>query len=228
VAGIIIIINVSDDVISRKPRAEIINDSNLIEYVNIIEKSDGYPVLKDIYTRATLNMRNKPGIKSDIITKIPKNTSVEIRSARPYEGWFRVDYNGKSGWVYGKYLKRESTSVTYAGPISRGLDSTFPEESWWGKLFAVFIGVTISFLLAWLGFMDDVLLIFRFVVTWAYFFVKNIYIVYEVNSEVFEFGTLFFIILFAVIMSFVLNLVANLILNIIHEYKSAVFDPELG
>ncbi len=64
-------------------------------------------------TTANLNMRDKAGTSGKIILTIPKGKTVEIQSQES-NGWFKVKYNGKTGYSYGKYLKDASSSGSSA------------------------------------------------------------------------------------------------------------------
>lgn len=51
-----------------------------------------------------LNMRNKPGMSGDIITTIPKGAKVELLE-KTTANWYKVKYNGKTGYCWADYLK---------------------------------------------------------------------------------------------------------------------------
>jgi cell wall-associated NlpC family hydrolase len=53
-------------------------------------------------TTANLNMRTGPGTTFAIITTIPKDSSIKVESES--EGWAKVSYSGKSGYVSTAYL----------------------------------------------------------------------------------------------------------------------------
>lgn len=61
-------------------------------------------------TTDNLNMRASSNTSSNIITKIPKNTSIKIISSN--NGWDKVYYNGQFGFCSNAYLKSSSTPST--------------------------------------------------------------------------------------------------------------------
>ncbi len=61
-------------------------------------------------TSVNLNMRSGIGTSNGIILTIPKGGSVTIHATS--NGWHNVTYNGKKGWVSGKYV----TSITTVTP----------------------------------------------------------------------------------------------------------------
>ena len=55
-----------------------------------------------------LNIRIEPNDSSQIISSVPVNSNVKIiqESYSVQNGnWYEIEYNGYSGWVYGKYVK---------------------------------------------------------------------------------------------------------------------------
>ncbi|HEY5253039.1 MAG TPA: SH3 domain-containing protein, partial [Acidobacteriaceae bacterium] len=53
-----------------------------------------------------LNIRRSPSIRSEIVGLIPPNgreITVEDRSGH----WWRINYNGKAGWVNRQFLSRD-------------------------------------------------------------------------------------------------------------------------
>lgn len=60
----------------------------------------------------SLNMRTSPTTSASIITTIPKGTEVLIYDES--NGWYKVEYKGKTGWVSGKYILIENKpKITY-------------------------------------------------------------------------------------------------------------------
>ena len=55
-------------------------------------------------TSANLNLRKSASTSSNIITTIPKNTTVEIVS-KLSSGWYKVKYKSYTGYVVGSYMK---------------------------------------------------------------------------------------------------------------------------
>ena len=52
-----------------------------------------------------LNLRDQPGTSGKILTTIPKGKIVTILSEKNANGWYKVSYNGKTGYVSGSYFK---------------------------------------------------------------------------------------------------------------------------
>ena len=52
-----------------------------------------------------LNLRDQPGTSGKILTTIPKGKTVTILSEKNANGWYKVSYNGKTGYVSGSYFK---------------------------------------------------------------------------------------------------------------------------
>ena len=55
----------------------------------------------------TLNMREQPSKNADIIARIPNGTPVDVIGTTT--DWYKLDYNGKEGWVMSKYLTDPSS-----------------------------------------------------------------------------------------------------------------------
>lgn len=62
------------------------------------------------YTTGNLNLRTGPGTSYSIILVIPKGAPVEVLSSA--DGWARVNYGGKTGYVSTSYLTGTSPGVT--------------------------------------------------------------------------------------------------------------------
>ena len=66
-------------------------------------------------TTANLSMRSSASVKGKKILTIPKNK--KVTATEKSGSWYKVSYNGKTGWVSGEYLKESytytSTSTTY-------------------------------------------------------------------------------------------------------------------
>ena len=62
-------------------------------------------------TASTLNVRSGPSTKNSVISKLSKNTTVELISSS--NGWYKVKLsNGKTGWVSGQYITKTSSPST--------------------------------------------------------------------------------------------------------------------
>lgn len=67
---------------------------------------------KKYKTTASLNMRKGAGTKYKKVTTLKKGVSVTYLSQK--NGWYKVSYKGKKGYVSSKYLKR-TTKVSSSG-----------------------------------------------------------------------------------------------------------------
>lgn len=85
--------------------------------VSVASSSPDSVVLPDSsgerWTAASLNMRKGIGTKYGKLVTIPKGAKVELISGIQ-NGWYKVSYSGKTGYVSGKYLtsKKPSTSTS--------------------------------------------------------------------------------------------------------------------
>lgn len=77
-------------------------------------------------TAANLNMRTGPGTTFAIITTIPKDSSVKVESEA--EGWAKVSYGGKSGYVSTTYLTK-TEAVPAPAPQPEPTPDPAPEIS---------------------------------------------------------------------------------------------------
>ncbi|MCX7921921.1 MAG: SH3 domain-containing protein [Clostridia bacterium] len=55
-----------------------------------------------VITGDGLNLRESPDTSSKVLTKLSKNTQVTIISDS--NGWYKVSYDGKTGWISGQYV----------------------------------------------------------------------------------------------------------------------------
>lgn len=60
------------------------------------------------YTTHSVNQRYGPGTNYGIKRVLPQGAKVYVRSGPRNQVWYRVRYNGGSGYVHGKYLSRSS------------------------------------------------------------------------------------------------------------------------
>ena len=78
------------------------------DYVGTYSDSNQTPTTKKIVTATSLNFRSGPGTKYSIIGSIKKGAEVSVISES--NGWSKVDYNGKVGYVSSQYLANKSDS----------------------------------------------------------------------------------------------------------------------
>ena len=66
------------------------------------------------YTNTDLNLRSRPDTGGDIIAVIPYRKSVKV--IQKQDGWAKVEYDGKLGYVCGEYIQEEQPpNKTYLG-----------------------------------------------------------------------------------------------------------------
>lgn len=65
----------------------------------------------EMYTNDELNLRSGAGTGYSKVTVIPYASLVTV-TENAKDGWYPVNYNGKSGYVFGKYLQKEKPKVT--------------------------------------------------------------------------------------------------------------------
>ena len=221
-AGIILILYLNTGEKKKEQAQKKIRDLNLIEYVDYIKKSNDRFELTDAATTANVNMRNKAGRDGERILSIPKGTHITVNSTDHDHGWFNVSYDGKRGWVYGKYLQGKYYSIQQAIPTKRDRNNVFvymfPERTWWGALLGIFIGLSISMYLALIGYYD-MLSAKRFGITWAYFMIKNIYLYIGNYPDLLNLGTFLVMLVAGAVLAFVLNALVNLSLNLIDQFR---------
>lgn len=77
-------------------------------------------------TADALRMRSKPNTGSSILTTLYKGTKVELLSAEE-NGWYKVSYNGKEGYMSAEWLNVVVTASTQA-PSTAPTEETPAEE----------------------------------------------------------------------------------------------------
>ena len=79
-----------------------------------------------IVTADSLRMRSKPSTNSDVLTNAPEGSEVELLSGEE-NGWYKVSYKGKEGYMSAEWVKVVSTAnasaqktsgVVNAGPLN--------------------------------------------------------------------------------------------------------------
>ena len=84
-------------------------------YVNIKQfskqTSAGTSIAATKYkTTANLNLRSSASMSGNILTMIPKGKTVTATAKSG--SWYKVNYNGLTGWVSGSYLMKDTTNST--------------------------------------------------------------------------------------------------------------------
>ena len=79
------------------------------KYITVQVDFDGNYLSTGVITASWLNMRAAPGAFSKWIVAIPKGAYVIVLDKKEttdyYKLWYKVSYNGKVGWVAGRYLE---------------------------------------------------------------------------------------------------------------------------
>lgn len=68
---------------------------------------------------SVLNIRQNPSVSSSVIGKITNGTVVKI-TGKTKDGWYRVNYNGVTGYSSGKYIALTATQITSKGKVNAG------------------------------------------------------------------------------------------------------------
>ncbi|MGL5635010.1 MAG: SH3 domain-containing protein, partial [Sarcina sp.] len=63
-------------------------------------------VVINVNKGSTLNMRSGSGTNHSIVTRIPANAKVKV-NYKTNNGWYNVNYNGKTGFVSADYIRLE-------------------------------------------------------------------------------------------------------------------------
>jgi uncharacterized protein YgiM (DUF1202 family) len=67
------------------------------------------------YTNANLNLRASPSIENNVISTIPKGTTISVDySKQEYSNWIKITYDGKTGYVFSKYLVSHQQKNNYS------------------------------------------------------------------------------------------------------------------
>lgn len=77
---------------------------------------------KTATTTENLNLRSKANTSGTILTTIPKGKTVTLLSEKNANGWYKVSYEGKTGYVSGSYLKETTTTTTTTAKTTENLN----------------------------------------------------------------------------------------------------------
>lgn len=79
---------------------------------SLVSAATGTTFTKTTYkTTDLLNLRSSNSVSSNRLTTIPKNTS--LTSSYRLGDWYKVTYNGKTGYVIGQYLTKVVTGTSF-------------------------------------------------------------------------------------------------------------------
>jgi uncharacterized protein YraI len=79
-----------------------------------------YPAGTTARTTASLNLRSGPSTSNRVILVMPSGSRVTLTDGVPQSGWYRVGFNGHSGWAFGQYLTVSSSGGSGSGGTSPG------------------------------------------------------------------------------------------------------------
>lgn len=77
-------------------------DQPMAKKINVVINTGGGP----------LNIRKDHDAKSEKVGEIPDKTKVEVQEE--IDGWYKISYNGKDGWISKKYTTTEDSAQTQA------------------------------------------------------------------------------------------------------------------
>lgn len=100
-------------------------DRPMAKRLKIVIKTDGYP----------LNLRSDSSQDSGVVGQIPDGTELIVEEE--IDGWYKVSYEGKEGWVSKEYTvlkssgKKKEEKVQTSGQIFKGDSYTFKYPDQW-------------------------------------------------------------------------------------------------
>lgn len=99
------------------------------KYVSIVRSAAPAPgrLPATVRTTAGLNLRTGPSTAYAVLVTIPRGTTVKV-SARASNGWYKVGYAGRTGWVSNTYVTT-STGSGSSTSAPRAPQSTGPNRS---------------------------------------------------------------------------------------------------
>ncbi len=90
-------------------------------------------------TTANLNLRSSPSTSAKIYHVIPKGSLVTVVNGTPKSGWYNIKHGGVTGWSYGVYLDRVSSTPPPSGGGGSTIDAAIARAKagvgfsyWWG------------------------------------------------------------------------------------------------
>ena len=89
-----------------------VNGAYITVSSNSTPSTPSTPVTKSGTTTENLNLRDKASTNGKILMTIPKGKTIQVLSEKDANGWYKVSYGGKTGYVNGAYIKINSDSAT--------------------------------------------------------------------------------------------------------------------
>lgn len=71
--------------------------------------SGAFPVGTPLVTTSSAALRQTPSPSAAVLATIPGGARVASASAQPRSGWYGVTWGGKTGWVSGAYLSKDTS-----------------------------------------------------------------------------------------------------------------------
>ena len=87
---------------------------SIASYIKVNEATNtpSTPMTKSGTTTENLNLRDQASTTGKILTTIPKGKTIQVLSEKDVNGWYKVSYDGKIGYVNGAYIAVSSNSTT--------------------------------------------------------------------------------------------------------------------
>lgn len=89
---------------------------------NVTEMSAQGEIISDV------NVRKGPGTDYDKIGTVREGNTVTI-TGKTHDGWYRIEYEGEQGFIYGQYVSVLSTEQEGSAPEVSASEETVPEET---------------------------------------------------------------------------------------------------
>lgn len=85
-----------------------------------------FPAGTTVRTTSALNLRSGAGTGYRVLIVMPSGARATLTDGQSNGGWYRVNFNGTTGWAYGTYLSVVSTGTGGTGGTGGGTGSTAP------------------------------------------------------------------------------------------------------
>ena len=88
--------------VATSPTSPASGDSNSSSSITTMNKEGQ---VTGVASNDTLNMRSEANSTSSILAKLPNGTKVQVIGQDTKTSWYKINYNGKTGYVSNKYIK---------------------------------------------------------------------------------------------------------------------------
>ena len=79
---------------------------------------------KTMYSTTSLNVRSGPSADYDKLGSLKTGQQVKVTGKTEQTGWYRIEYNGKTGYVSGKYLQDEPVTEAATQETTKASNQT--------------------------------------------------------------------------------------------------------